>query len=649
MSTAHTLFTLASVLALLVSGATPAVGAAAPSAEQGIFSVDAGNGALSADAGNGALSAGTGPQYGDDGRFQVDDASASFGQENVSVTRGDEVTITVSHSEAANLTIGGPDNGFHVTVSLGGSGSTEVVLDTRATTAADPGKFVEGGSATLHSAPLDESMQPADYLLRVDIGGVERDLGTLTVEPRGETAADSHRAPAAFEPEEHTGGGEDGDADVGPLKSTMTAGTDVARGDYAVVRLEESGLETALNESDLTGSAAANGLKLNFTQAAPGPNHEPREYVATDTANVSVLPGFESDEVYVLWDTTGVPLESLSERNRYRAGLTLTDESGLVDSSETLATTTFELQRQSVSLSPVNDSVHYPWEDGAFAVAGSTNRAPNTDLEVRLRSADPYAFLQLRDVTVDEDGDFEASFDLSSVTRGTNATLWVRNHRSQTAQTVHLVAPNPSVRIQNQTVNGTTVEVERVEIPRGGFVRLEDADGEPVGQSEYLPPGRHTDVSAELGTALFETQPLRAVLVHPGEPGEGDTSDGGDSGDDGDENGNDGEDGGDDADDSDDPPYDSGAPPYTDNGSVVVDTALIEFPPAPTETSMPTQTQTATATATPTPTATPYPVVTRTPLPPAEASQSSLPLSPGVAVAAIIGASALLARRRGSQ
>ncbi len=542
-------------------------------------------------------------------RAQTEEASGSFGRDNLTVTRGNEVTISVSHSGPANLTIGGAEYGFNVTVQLGGSGSTEVVLDTRATTAADPSEFIEGGSPTMHSDPLEEAIEPDDYLLRLEVDGVEQDLATLTVEPRGETTAASYRAPASFTPEEYTGGGEDGDADVGALTSQMSAGETVARGDYAVVRFEESGLETALNASDLTGSAAANGLKVNFTQTDPGPNHAAREYVATAGANVSVLPNFENDRIYVLWNTSGVPIEDRSGRNRYRAALTLTDESGLVASETTLATTAFTLEAPSVSLSPTQDATHYPWENDTFTVTGRTNRAPNTTLEVRLRSDDPNAFLQLRDATVGADGRFEADFDLGSVSRGANATLWVREYFLQTAQDVYLVAPDPSVRIDNQTANGTSLTVASAEIPSGGFVRLEDADGESVGRSDYLEPGRHENVAAELSTPLFETQRLRAELVRA------------------DANGS----------------YRANAEAYADDGVVVNDTAVIDFPPAPTET--PAATRTATATATPTPTETPYPVVTRTPLAPAGATQSSLPLSPGVAVAAVLALGALLARR----
>jgi hypothetical protein len=594
-------------LAFAVTLSVPAGGVAPVSAFGGSAPVHTG---AAADLDGGA-------GIGDGVRAQTDDASASF-PENLTVTRGDEVTIAVSHSDPANVTIGSDDNGFEVSVSVGGSGTTEIVLDTRRTTAADPNEFVDGGSATLHSDPLDEPMNPAEYLMRVEIDGVEYDIGTLTVEPRGEYAAESNRAPGAFTPAEYVGGGEDGDADVGPLSETMTPGTTVARGDYAVVRFEESGLETALNASDLTGSDAANGLKVNFTQTEPGPNTQPREYVATDSADVTVLPNLAADEFYVVWNTTGVDLENIDARNRYRASLSVTAESGFVEEGTTLASTTFDLRRQSVSVSPADDATHYPWDNDTFVVEGTTNRAPNTELEVRLRSADPDAFLLIREATVRADGSFDASLDLGDVTRGTNATLWVRGHFPETRQEVHLVAPDPGVRFQNQTANGTTVEVTRAELPEGGFVRLVDEGGEVVGRSDYLEPGRHTAMTAELGTPLFETQRLRAELVRAADDGS----------------------------------YNPGAPAYTVGAgdTVVNDTAVVNFPPEPTETPAATDTPdaTETATRTATPTATPYPVATRTPLSSSGATQSSLPLSPGVAIAALLATVALLARRSGS-
>jgi len=605
MSHAPPLLAFAVTLSLLAGGVPAASAHDGPASGHAEPAVDLGAGA------------GTGVGGGGGTYAQTDDASASV-PENVTVTRGDEVEISVGHSDAANLTIGSEDNGFHVTVGLGGSGSTEVVLDTRRTTAADPGEFIEGGSPTLRSDPLDEPMKPAEYTLRVEIDGVERAVGVLIVEPRGEYAAEGGRAPGSFEPSESVGGGEDGDADVGPLEGAMSPGTTVARGDYAVVRIEESGLETAVNASDLTGSDAANGLRLNFTQTDPGPNTQPREYVATDTADVTVLPNLADDEIYVVWNTTGVELENIDARNRYRASLSLTAESGFVDEETTLATTTFDIRRQSVSVSPVRDATHYPWDNDTFAVEGQTNRAPGTELEVRIRSSDPGPFLLIRDATVGDDGGFTAGLDLGGVDRRANATLWVRGHFAETRQKIRLVEPDPHVEFQNQTADGTTVEVTRAELPEGGFVRLVDGSGEVVGRSAYLEPGRHDTMTAELGTPLFDAQRLRAELVRA----------------------------------TDNESYTPGAPAYTAGGAVVNDTAAVDFPPEPTETpaatGSATATATATRTATATPTATPYPVATRTPLPGSGATQSSLPLSPGVAVAALLAAAALFARRGGS-
>ncbi|MFD1597547.1 DUF7282 domain-containing protein [Halobellus rarus] len=593
MSRIRYLLTLVVVLSVLTSGVTSAAG----------DRVEPASPETDADTRATVAAIGDSQAYSD-----VDEGDASISGGDITVTRGDEVTITVSHSDPATLTIGGEDYGFNVTVDLGGSGTSEVVLDTRRTTAADAGEFIEGGSATLHSKPLDEPMKPARYPLSVDIDGVERDVTILNVEARAEMSGESYRAPSSFEPTEHLGEGEDGDAAVDPLQEVMIAGTNVTRRDYAVAKFEESGLETALNPDNLTGTSASNGLKISVKQERGHPNENALEYVATESSRVTVLPNFADDEIYVVWNTRGLEVASRPDRNRYHATITLTAKSGFVEEETTLATTEFDLRASTMSLSPVNDSVHYPWDNETFAVEGRTNRVPGTPLEVRLRGYEANSFLELGNATVDSNGSFESSLNVSSVPRGTNATLWVYNHSSQTSQRIYLVAPDPEVTIADQTANGTTVTIERAEIPEGGFVYLEDADGESIGRSDYLEPGEYTNVTAELSTPLFESQPVRVEMRRAGE----------------------------------DQSYDPDADPYvySGNDSVVNDTADVAFPQAPTETASPT------ATATPTPTATPYPVVTRTALAPSGASESSLPLSPAVAIVALLGVGAFLARRR---
>ncbi|RDI71176.1 DUF7282 domain-containing protein [Halopelagius longus] len=552
--------------------------------------------------------------------YAAADASGSFPDGNVTVTRGDRVTFSVSHSAPANVTIGGPDYGYHLRVRLGGSGTDEITIDTYATTSGDPDTYVTGGDATLVEPAngLDEPLEPGNYLMRVNVDGVERDIATLTVEPRTGMSAQTLVAPGEFDTTS-VDTSEEGNANVGPLTDIASARETVAKGDYVVVKIEESGLETALNASDLSGGEAANGVKLNFTQTAPGPNRDPTSYLAHGTgggakeANVTVYPAFESDQVYVLWDTSNVSLSRQSERNRYEARLTLTKRNTLVEEETVVATTPVQLVRPTMSLAPETDHVHLPWENGSYAVSGRTNLAPGTTLEVRMRSPDPNAFLQIQPATVDENGRFGAAFNLGDVSRGANATMWVRDHYLQTMQEVAIVAPDPSVTIHDQSPgDDPELTVARVEVPDGGFVKLVDEDGAAVGRSNYLEPGRHENVSASLSMPLYDSQTIRAELV---------------------------------ADRNGDGAYDAeNDTAYRRNDSVVNDTAYVEFPAAPTETATPTPEPTATPT--PEPTTTQYPILTQTPLDPSEASKSSIPLPIPVTLTALLAAALLLARRR---
>ncbi|SFR38225.1 DUF7282 domain-containing protein [Halogeometricum limi] len=594
MQSTHTLTVLAAVLLLVAAGPTPALALAN---EHGA------------------------PSGYESARTLQTEASGSFGSDNVNVTRGDEVRFTVSHSGPANVTIGGPDYGYHLRIALGGSGTDEIVIDTYATTAADPDEYVDGGDATLLSPAPDAPIEPADYLMNVTVEGDERDLSTLTVEPRGEMSAESFVTPGSFGASTNTDA--DGNADTGELVGTMSPGTTVARGDYVVMKVHETGLETALEPDRLAGDAAANGIKLNVSQTAPGPNRQPDEYVATadPEANVSVYPSFEADTIYFVLDTSALDVRKQAARNEYEMRLTLTEENGLVESETTAATRSFTLVDPVATLSPSNDSVHYPWENESFAVEGTTTYAPNTTLEVRLRSPKPNAFLLISEATVDSQRRYRTTFDVGDVTRGVNATLWTDDVNSgdefflQTAQQVTLVAPNASVRFDDQSPDGATVTLSRVEVPEGGFVRIHDANGDGVGRSDYLAPGRHRNVSAELSLPLYDEQTLRAELVT----------------DDGDE------------------AYSRNDTAYERSGWVVNDTARVSFGAPPTETATPTPTPTATATptATPTATTTPYPVRSETPLDPSDATSTGVSLSPAVAVVAILAAAGLVARRQG--
>lgn len=544
---------------------------------------------------------------------KIDDADASIQADNFTVTRGDEITFVISHSDPATVHIGGDEYGFNVTVELGGSGSTEITMDTRETTAANPDTFIDGGSATLHSDPLEDPIKPAVYPISVTIDGIERDVTTFNLTPREEMTSEGYRAPSSFTPNEYLGDGEGADANVDPLQAQVTAGLNVTRRSYAVVRIKESGLETALNTDDLTGSPTANGIKIAVTRDQPIPNQRAPEYVASENSRITVLPNLAADEIYIVWDTRGVELAADPARNQYTAEIILTPNSSFVDESTTLTSTTFTVRQASVSLSAVNGTRHYPWDPDTLAVEGQTNRAPQTPIEVRLRGSGSKSFLRTADTTANADGSFRATLDLNSVPVGADARLWIYNHSEQTEQTIQLVAPDPHVRINNQTVKGTTVTVNTAELPEGGYVYLKGTDGQLVGRSDYLAPGRHTNITAELATPLTGVQTVRAGLIR------GDDEDS----------------------------YDPNAAQYTywQNDSYVTDTGTISVAQTPTETVAATSISTdPEESGTPTPT--PYPVETRTPLQGEQASGAALPMSLAVTIFALVVFGAALARSR---
>jgi len=537
------------------------------------------------------------------------DESGSLQEQRVNVTRGDTATIAVTHSDSASLTVRDPDGSFLVTVELSGSGTSEVEFDTYETAARNPDEFVSGGDATLYSAPLDDPIAAGTYVTQLEVNGDEKDLGTLTVEPLTTSSAEFYRAPASFTPAEYISGEQDGSADVGALESTMTNGSTVARGDYAVIRVEADGLGNALNAYDLRGRHGANGVKVVFTSAATDAEQRPEEvYLATHSADVSVMSDFDDDEIYFVWNTTHAGLNSPAELNEYRAEVRLTRFNALVDSETMFATTTFRIQEPTVSVSTDDDGIHYPWENDTVAVTGESNLAPGTDLEVRLRSPEGEAFLETRDVTVGENGTFATDFEFGALPHGQNATLWVRDHYGETVRDVRLAAPAPAVAIRNQTTDGRAVTVRNVVVPDGGYVQLVGTNGTTLGRSAYLEPGVYETVTAET-ESLAGSRTVRAELLHPGT----------------------------------DDAYDANADPYLDDESVVSDAARISVS-TPTATPAVGTTRNATQ-ATETATGTPYPVATRTPLGPQQAGPSlPIPFLGGVGVAA--GAGALVAWRR---
>jgi hypothetical protein len=68
-----------------------------------------------------------------------------------------------------------------------------------------------------------------------------------------------------------------------------------------------------------------------------------------------------------------------------------------------------------------------------------------------------------------------------------------------------------SVTFEDQQSNGSAVVVNETNLSDGGFVVILDDDGAMLGNSSYLEPGVHENLTVELNTTINETQVLVAV------------------------------------------------------------------------------------------------------------------------------------------
>ena len=426
--------------------------------------------------------------------------SGGFGENTVTVTRGDTVEITVSHSDTATVWIGSERSGFLLEVVLGGSGTDTFTIDTYATTGS-PGSFVSGaGSATLHTHQLQRPLAATDYAMNVTVGGVEQDIGRLTVEPREEMNATTRIAPGSLVDDETPGA----DAVIGSSVERDT----VARGDLVVMPVAESGLENALNVDDLDGDGNANGIAVRLTELDPEPNTEAETLVATEDPGLTVLPDLENDRFLVLWDTSTRTLKPHSNHS-WRMDVVLTSANGLVETDTTVATTRVQLEAPTVETNGPDHRDFYPWDEATVQVNGTTNLAPGSTLNARAKSLEP-PFLAQSDATVGANGTFSTALDLSKAGPGQSVPVWVLGFKDSTKRTVVRYAEQALFSFRDQVSNGEVVLVDSVHLGAGGFVEAR-VNGSRVGVSEHLSPGTHEDVTVDVDPALDEPRNVTVV------------------------------------------------------------------------------------------------------------------------------------------
>lgn len=426
--------------------------------------------------------------------------SGGFVDDAVFVTRGDTVEVTVSHSDTAHVFIGSDRSGFLLEVVLEGSGTDTVTIDTYTTTGS-PSSFVSGASnVTLHTDQLTRPLAATEYPMNLTIGGVEQDVGLLTVEQRSEMNATTRVAPGGLL--------DDGSPDVATAMHHSVENETVAHGDLAVISVHESGLENALTVDDLDGDANANGIAVRFHELDPAPNTEPETLVVTEDPGFVAASDLENDRFVVTWNTSTRTLQARSN-DTWRMDVVLTEANGLVAGETLLASTRVRLVEPVVQTTNPARRMFYPWEEAAVTVNGTTNLAPGTTLSVRARSPDP-PFLERTAVQVTSDHRFEATLDVSRTGPGESVHVWVQEHRPETERSVVRYAETANVTFDDQVSNGDVVEVEAVNLEAGGFIEVLHNESR-IGVSRHLDPGSHETVSIELDTALAESATVTAV------------------------------------------------------------------------------------------------------------------------------------------
>ncbi|WP_459192309.1 DUF7282 domain-containing protein [Halosimplex sp. J119] len=167
------------------------------------------------------------------------------------------------------------------------------------------------------------------------------------------------------------------------------------------------------------------------------------------------------------------------------------------------------------------------------AVRGGTNVPGGLDVTVVLRgqddpkTAESESFVRRTTATVDDTGNFSATFDLSGVPAGTVANASVRFDGRGILNREDGDPPEPSTVVVAPISGSVTVrETERnasgsydavtvdAALSRGGFVVLHrgSATGPVAGVSGYLSPGSHEDVPVYVGRATRSSDPLVAVV-----------------------------------------------------------------------------------------------------------------------------------------
>jgi len=602
------------------------------------------------------------------------DAEASFDQGVYPGVRGDVAQVSLTTDEtvdAVNITVGNADEqGYESYFVAEPNDDNEIRFNINTYQAGRLGDTAEGEVITMIDGSMRGGVTNVDRVTRVLESGTydvsidsvptaggnaeELDLATLELQERNTGNITVHRAPAGSGTYNDLTDTEENDVTESTVPSGILEATEdgsltetdefavdydeddesTVRGDVLVYEIDVSGVFGAY-------AAGETPAEFEIEQEDAGLNVDESEVNFSAGASTSATAIFDNSNqtVYIVtnpetWEfVNGEDVTSLDEATNFNATFNVTGdylnkfdrdtlESGDDDEE---AYGEVELVDRKATFDTVNDEVRVQ-SAADQVISGTTNVAPGTELRVRARAASDetdQAFLKTNETEVNEDGTFEATFSdedsFENVEVGTNFTSSIPQQSFEDdAETDSRVVEGDyaEVEITNQTTDGTTVTVDRVYVPDGGFVTIHDGtllDGATFdsvrGTSDYLESGESTDVEVSLDTPYEGDNGTVIAMPHmdsnDNEAYDFVTSEGSDDG------------------------------PYTNaEGEAVTDAASLTV-----DTSTPTPTATATATPEPTATATDEATATET------ASEDQPGFGAVIALIALLGAALLAARR----
>lgn len=451
------------------------------------------------------------------------EADAQFSNSILSEERGNvvEFTVNVENTNTADVEVGGKDVSYTADLTVTDENDDgEVTVYFNTYTAGD-------GSGAAFSTDADsddtvtvnsestiavDKLQKASYDLSAFAGGEETDVAVVNLNERSTDGATIHTAPAGASL-----------TSVDQIANATSEDSSIAQGDKVVVQIDVSGLEgSALSSSaDLVkGSAFAqsDGAYVTIEQQNPGQNTQPK---TLDVSKGTLVQDDENDSYYLVFDSSDLNVEADEE---YEATFTLDENSDFVENEDATeeVTDSFNVVEQTVSFDAMTeaedgtDLLSYELsQDKTVTVSGDSTLAAGSEFTVRVRSDGSSPFLKSQEVTVQDDGSFAATFDMSSVEKGTEFTTEARGLSDRIDS--ELTVPTASISASDVTVTESTntVVVDEVYLPYGGFVTIHDASvtegavfDSILGTSKYLEPGTHENVEVTLNEPVTESQTL---------------------------------------------------------------------------------------------------------------------------------------------